>query len=244
MTFAPASPPPAHLDEIVESRYLDSHEPLARADRRTDMLRKTLVSACAFTMLVVFASSAYAQVAPDSRTIFQFKESVTVPGVNLKPGGYLFRILDEANNRAVVQVLSADGKQSYATLVAIPVQRPDISTRAEMRFVPSGPADPTPVKSWWVPATMIGWEFVYPREQATRLAKAAGETVLTTAQTQNATLDQLKTVDLVRISATGEQTAVNVVPRPPAVAVTGIPQAGELASVTLEISASPTRATR
>jgi hypothetical protein len=50
----------------------------------------------------------------------------------------------------------------------------------------------------------------------------------------------MKTVDLVRVSATGDQAAVNVVMRPPASEVIGTAHPGELAPVTLAISASPT----
>jgi hypothetical protein len=203
------------------------------------MLR-TIISACAFTMLaLVTGSSAYAQVPSDHRTFVQFGGTVTLPGMTLPSGRYLFRILEEANNRGIVQVLSQDGKQVHATLVAIPVQRSDMPTRAELRFMTAGPADPMPVSTWWVPANMVGWEFVYPREQAVRLAKAGGQPVLTTAQAQNAKTDQLKTLDLARVSASGDQTAVTVALRPPATAVSGTPHPGELASVTLEIPASP-----
>ena len=165
-----------------------------------------------------------------------------MPGMNLSSGRYLFRILEEVNNRGVVQVLSADGKQVYTTLVAIPILRSDVPTRTELRFMDAGSADPTPVRTWWIPGNPLGWELIYPREQALRLAKAAGQPVLTTVQAQNAAAEQMKTIDLARVSAAGEQTAVTVVLRPAATAVTGTAHSGELAPMTLAISASPSNA--
>ena len=38
------------------------------------------------------------------------------------------------------------------------------------------------VKTWWYAGKAIGYEFIYPREQALQLAKSTKEPILTTAQ--------------------------------------------------------------
>jgi len=40
---------------------------------------------------------------------------------------------------------------------------------------------PPPIKTWWYPGSRTGYEFLYPKEEARRLAKAATQPVLTTA---------------------------------------------------------------
>ena len=204
------------------------------------MLRKLLGSACVFAVLAsAMSGTAYAQGPADYRTIFTFSQPVTLPGVTLPAGKYLFRLTDVNGSRRVVQILSEDATQSYAMLLAIPAQRLEPPAEPEVRFMETAANAPSAIKTWWYPGSAIGWEFIYPKDQAIRLAKAATQPVLTTTQTADATTEEMKTADLSRVSDTGEQTAVTREDTPVASAPAGETQEGERASSTLSIPAFP-----
>ena len=58
----------------------------------------------------------------DYRTYFTFSAPVTLPGMTLPAGKYIFRLADPDSSRKVINVLSADGKKSLAMLHTIPNQ--------------------------------------------------------------------------------------------------------------------------
>lgn len=200
---------------------------------------KTIVSACVFAALAFTGTVAYAQTI-DNRTFFTFSGPVTLPGVTLPAGKYLFRNPDTLGGRRVVQVLSADGKDAYAQLLTIPAQRLDVPTEPEIRFMETAEGTPAAIKTWWYPGNSIGWEFIYPKEQALRLAKGAVSPVLTTVSAQNDTTEEMKSADLARVSSSGSEASVTVEEKPAATSVAGTSQEGEIAASTIQIPASPT----
>ena len=200
---------------------------------------KILASACVFAVLAFTSTTAHAQTI-DNRTMFTFSGPVTLPGVTLPAGTYLFRNPDTLTGRRVVQVLSQDGRQAYAQLLTIPAQRFEAPTEPEIRFMETAEGMPPAIKSWWYPGRTIGWEFIYPKEQALRLAKGASAPVLTTTNAQNDTTEEMKTADLTRVSASGSETSVTVEETPAATAVAGTSQEGEIAASSIEVPASPT----
>ena len=68
---------------------------------------------------------------------------------------------------------------------------------------------PPAVKTWWYPGRTIGHEFIYPKEQARRLAAAQSEPVLTVDSEVTST-EQMQTADLSRIDASGTESDVAV----------------------------------
>jgi hypothetical protein len=60
------------------------------------------------------------------------------------------------------------------------------------------------VATYWYPGERRGWEFIYPREQATSLAKSANRSILTTAVNVS-TQDEMRTAELARVTPSGQQ---------------------------------------
>jgi LPXTG-motif cell wall-anchored protein len=203
---------------------------------------KMLASACVCAVLAFTSTTAHAQTV-DNRTFFTFSQPVTLPGVTLPAGKYLFRNPDITTSRRVVQVLSDDGKQSYAMLLTIPAQRTQPSSEPEIRFMETAEGTPPAIRAWWYPGNTIGWEFIYPKEQALKLAKAASGSVLTTASAQNDTTEEMKTADLARVTGSGGETAVAVDDKPSETAVAGTAQQGQIAASTIQIPTTPTPVT-
>ena len=175
------------------------------------MLRKMLFGCALATLVSLFAGTpAVAQEPVDQKTFFTFSAPFELPGGKVLPAGkYTFRIVDSPSNRHVVQILSDDGKQVHATILAIPAQRQDPPDDPEVRFMETVASAPPAVKTWWYPGRTIGHEFIYPREQARRLAAAQKESVLT-VDTELTTTEQMQTADLERIDAAGKETEVAV----------------------------------
>lgn len=190
---------------------------------------------CAVALLALTNAPANAQPL-DKRVIFTFSAPVTLPGVTLPTGSYLFRVATPDRN--VVQVLSADGTKIYGTFFAISAYRNVRPENPEVRFMETASSMPHAIRTWWYPADSTGFEFIYPKDQARLLAKGAGDPVLTT-KTQTTTTAQTETTDLTRISSTGQETAVDVNAKPAPANPAGTTGAGELASPALVIPSNP-----
>ena len=172
------------------------------------MMKRLMTTACAAAMLFTMQTTpAFAQGQPmDSRTEFTFNQPVELPGVTLPPGTYIFRFIDATTGRKVMQVQAKDASsKTYGMFLTINAQRPRASDDAELRFLETPAGQPAAVKTWWYPGNTIGREFIYPKSQARRLAKATNAPVLTT-KAENVSDDQMQTADLSYMSPTGQET--------------------------------------
>jgi hypothetical protein len=174
-----------------------------------NVVTTTLLSATAALVPTV----ARAQGEPlDKRTILTFSGPVELPGVALQPGQYVFRLADPTTSRKMIQVVSVDGKQVYGTFFSVPIEMPEAPSKPQVRLMEPAPGSPAAVRAYWYANERTGSEFIYPREQANRLAKAAKAPVLTT--TANSTkAEDTKSGDLTRISSSGQESAANTTER-------------------------------
>jgi len=183
-----------------------------------------IIALSTFAMLISSVSGVAQAQPADYRTYFTFNTPVTLPGITLPAGTYLFRLADPDTSRKVISVLSADGKKPLAMLHTIPSQLPQAPRDAEIRFMETPATMPPAVKTWWYPGKAIGYEFIYPRQQALQLAKVNSEPVLTTA----ADTKDFEKADLSRISGSGAPATVVVDDNPAPVAATGRVQQGRI----------------
>jgi hypothetical protein len=161
----------------------------------------------------------------DYRTYFTFSAPVTLPGLTLPAGKYIFRLADPDGSRKVINVLSGDGRRSMGMLHSIPNQATKPPQDAEIRFMEADAQVPPPVKTWWYAGKAIGYEFIYPREQALQLAKSTKEPILTTAKDTT----DFKNADLARITGSGVPTAVKVTEKPAPAEARGRAQQADVA---------------
>jgi hypothetical protein len=150
------------------------------------MLRNALRSACAVALLTCLMEGTGSAQTFDKRTVFTFSGPVALPGVTLPAGQYLFRLADPTE-RKVVQVLSADGKTPYGMFFSLPAERFEPASTPEVQFMETAAGMPTAIKAWWYPGERTGYEFMYPKDQARRLAQGASQPVLTTQAHTTAT---------------------------------------------------------
>ncbi|HEU4939038.1 MAG TPA: hypothetical protein VFT39_21470 [Vicinamibacterales bacterium] len=141
--------------------------------RTTNRIMGTLAA------LLLGATLATAQ-APDTNnmTIVTFSAPVSLPGVTLPAGSYLFKLADSQVNRNIVQVFDKDRSKILATILAIPAERLQPADETVITFGES-PANTAPaIRFWYYPGDKRGQEFAYPKKQAQEIANAAHESVL------------------------------------------------------------------
>lgn len=142
--------------------------------------RTCVITCCALVLLGALTAATAAATPLDKRTTFTFSAPVSIPGVTLPAGSYVFRLADDTRGRDVIQVLSADGKTPYAMFFSLRTLRGEPVDSPQIRFMETASDVPMAIESWWYPADRQGYEFVYPREQARLLATGTGTRVLTT----------------------------------------------------------------
>lgn len=143
------------------------------------MTRLSAIAIGLSLMLVGMPTRAAAQ-QPDThdRTIMTFSAAVELPGMRLEPGKYVFRLADTAS-RNVIQVLSEDEMQVLGQWLYVPAERREVTGDTVVTFREAS-ANTTPaIQFWFYPGEKIGKEFMYPKDQAQRIAQRTGVSVLT-----------------------------------------------------------------
>jgi hypothetical protein len=141
--------------------------------------------ACMTAAMVTISVNAGAQGPANQDTFFTFSQAVELPQTTLPAGTYFFQLMDSPSNRHIVKVMSQDRTKLHATLMAIPYYSTDRpSDEPQVRFleVPAaqGVAASNAIKIWFYPGNTVGHEFIWPRDKAMAMARATGQTVLTT----------------------------------------------------------------
>lgn len=145
----------------------------------------TVVFACAVGLVV---PSLWNPVEASSRpfdrlSYMTFSQSVTLPGVTLPAGEYIFRLPDRNTARMVLQVLSKDRQHVYAMLLTRPTLRTDVTEDPMVTFHESPEGTVPPIRAWFYADEKFGLEFAYTEEQAKLIAQHSSHPVLTTSFT-------------------------------------------------------------
>jgi hypothetical protein len=149
-------------------------------------LFKTAATVLGMAVLgIAFSSSARAS-EWDRKSILTFSGPVEIPGVHLKgygvlpAGTYVFKVLDSASDRHIVQIFSKDELTVYATILAIPNLRLKATDKTVITFRERPAGEPEALRAWFYPGREWGEEFVYPKARAIVLAKETNTPVLFT----------------------------------------------------------------
>jgi hypothetical protein len=129
-------------------------------------------------------------------TYFTFSAPVDMPGVTLPAGTYRFELADPESGRRVVRVSDKDGLKVRGTFLSIANQKLEPASKPLVMFKEAPAGAPEAIKAWWYPGETYGYEFVYPHDQAMKIAKASHESVLSTNGTAKA---NTSTSDIARV---------------------------------------------
>jgi len=111
-------------------------------------------------------------------TYLTFSKATQLPGVMLPAGRYRFELADTVESRRVVKVASEDGKKQLAMLLSIPNQLTEPAKDPVVLFAETPQGQPEAVKAWGYPGESIGYEFIYPHDEAVTIAKRSHTSVL------------------------------------------------------------------
>src|SRR4051812_23596450 len=139
---------------------------------------KSLAALACSAVLLTSAAPASAQTTQDRLTYVTFSGPVSIPGKTLPAGTYTFRLADSPSDRHIVQVFDKDQSKLYATLLAVPADRTEAEGDPVITFKETAADRPPAVRYWYYAGERAGNEFVYPKNQATTIARASGESVM------------------------------------------------------------------
>jgi hypothetical protein len=152
-----------------------------------NVLKKSALAACVGVLGLAIVPNSRADVW-NKKTILTVNEAIQVPGQVLQPGKYVMRLMDSPSNRHIVQVFNEDETQLLTTVLALPNYRLQPTGDTTFTFWETVAGEPKPLRSWFYPGDNFGQEFAYPKDKATSIAKASGESVPTTYSTSSSDL--------------------------------------------------------
>jgi hypothetical protein len=139
----------------------------------------TIATASVAALLVAFTIGVAAQdFNPQEKTFMTFSGPVEMPGVTLQAGTYVFRLADTPS-RNVVQVLSQNEKDVLGQWLFVPAERPQVTGDTVVTFKETREGTTPAVQYWYYPGEKIGKEFIYPKDQALKIAQRTGAIVKT-----------------------------------------------------------------
>jgi len=143
------------------------------------MKRVTLIATAIVLAVLIGASARLAaqNTVPSERTFMTFSNTVEMPGLTLPAGTYVFRLAD-IPTRNVVQVLSNDEKDILGQWTFVQSQRPKATEDTVVMFKEAPEGQTAAVQYWYYPGETIGKEFIYPKDQAQKIANRTGVSVL------------------------------------------------------------------
>jgi len=112
------------------------------------------------------------------RTYLTFSAPVQVPGMTLPAGTYMFKLADPESGRRAIQIWDEKGTKLFTMLLTIPDQQVEAKDDPVVMFSERPSGAPQAVKSWFYPAERTGYEFIYPKNQAMKIAAASNTPVL------------------------------------------------------------------
>jgi len=144
------------------------------------MKRVTLIAtALVLAVVAVLTTKVWAQETNTREiTYLTFSNSVELPGVTLPAGTYTFRLADTPS-RNVVQVLDRDQKNIMGQWLFAQAERPEVTGDTVIMFKESREGATPAVQYWYFPGEKIGKEFIYPKDQAQKIAARTGQKVRT-----------------------------------------------------------------
>jgi hypothetical protein len=160
-------------------------------------MKATVFGACAAVALTAGVLAAQG-VNPDRSTFVTVSGPVSLPGVTLPAGTYLFRLADTQASRNVVQIFDRDRTKIFATLIAIPATRNEPSDESVITFKETPSDRPPAIHYWYYAGETSGQEFAYPKSQAMQIASASGESVLS-VETTGTDFESMKSGEITRV---------------------------------------------
>ena len=170
-------------------------------------MRKLMIACSAALLAVGLAGTAHAD-EWNKLTYLTFSGPVQLPGITLPAGTYRFELADPDSSRRIIRVSDKDGSKNYGMFLSISDQKLEPSDNPVVMFKETPAGAPQAVQAWFYPGESHGYEFVYPHDQALKIAKATHGSVLAVKDTPKASTDDervasMKSAETSRIDENG-----------------------------------------
>jgi hypothetical protein len=151
---------------------------LAGSVKEEDLMRKMLLVSAIIAATFAVCTPVGAD-ETNKLTTFTFSKAVQLPGLTLQPGQYRFELADPKDTRRVIKVSNEDGTKQLGMLLTIPSDTlPEPAKDGIVLFGEAPASEPDAIKAWIYVGERTGYEFVYPNDEAIKLAKRYHTSVL------------------------------------------------------------------
>jgi hypothetical protein len=125
--------------------------------------RKTLSRTFALVALGALTTVSVGASTQAKHTMYvTFNRPVSLPGVTLSSGTYIFEAPDANSDHDLVRVLSRDRSKVFLTTFTRAVDRPaGVKPHQVISFGEASPDGTLPIEAWW-PQDSTGHRFIYP----------------------------------------------------------------------------------
>lgn len=113
----------------------------------------------------------------DKKTVVTFDQPTEVPGIVLQPGKYVIKLLNSSSNRHIAEIMNEKMDHLYALTFTAAAERLNRGDKTILTFYEGGNGRPQAIRRWFWPGDTNGQEFVYPKDQAAKIAAATNQTV-------------------------------------------------------------------
>jgi hypothetical protein len=125
--------------------------------------RKLVLALCGAAVLAIMLAPRAGAVGASKTTYLTFSRPVTLPGVALGSGTYIFEIANPDTSVNVVRVMSRDRSIAYFMGLTRPIARPHGMKRDQsVSLGESAAGAAPPITAWWPQDESTGRQFVYP----------------------------------------------------------------------------------
>lgn len=106
----------------------------------------------------------------DQATTITFSAPIDIPGHELSPGTYLFKVPANVGDQNIVEIYNADGTKLDATVQTIPTEREQPKGHTTVTFAEQGSGQPDALLKWFYPGRLTGHQFMYSAREYEQLA--------------------------------------------------------------------------
>jgi len=136
---------------------------------------------CTLALAAALAPAAWAD-EYNRQTYLTFSGPVQLPGITLPAGTYMLKLADPGNGMLnAIQIWDRSGMHLYKTLQTMRRRRGEAPKDPIVMFKEAVAGQAQPVQSWFYPNDSTGYEFIWPKEEALKIAQVTHTGVLTTA---------------------------------------------------------------
>src|ERR1700730_14473922 len=113
----------------------------------------------------------------DKKTVVTINAPTEAPGIIRQPGTYVINLLNSSSNRHIAEIMNERMDHLYALTFTIAAERVQRADKTILTFYEETSGRPQALHKWFWPGDTIGQEFVYPKDQAAKIAAATKQKV-------------------------------------------------------------------